>query len=195
MPAAKPQMPPASSADSAAKRTVEKRLRKGRLDMQWSLDQVADTLKIRKDYLKAIEADDYKSLPEQIYATGFVRAYAKLVGLEPSQIAQEFSQAYQAVIQPPPEEPSLQVIVPTHKPQNRILFISLFILTIIVVIWLGASHERTQDLFLEVSHRVKQFIVPSQSITSSSDMVVEVPSALEEPFFTMPPETNEAPIQ
>ena len=89
MPAAKPQMPPASSADSAAKRTVGKRLRKGRLDMQWSLDQVADTLKIRKDYLKAIEADDYKSLPEQIYATGFVRAYAKLVGLEPSQIAQE----------------------------------------------------------------------------------------------------------
>lgn len=46
-----------------------------------SIEEVAKATKIRPDFLNAIERGDYKKLPSPAYAYGFVRNYAKFLGL------------------------------------------------------------------------------------------------------------------
>lgn len=47
-----------------------------------TLETVFDRTKIRPEYLRGIEAGDYKDFPEVVYIKGFVRTYLKLIGAE-----------------------------------------------------------------------------------------------------------------
>ena len=51
--------------------------------MGWSVEQVADQLKLAVRQVVALEAGDYVSLPSPAVTRGFVRAYAKIVKLDP----------------------------------------------------------------------------------------------------------------
>ena len=51
--------------------------------MGWSVEQVADQLKLAVRQVVALEAGDYASLPGPAVVRGFVRAYAKIVKLDP----------------------------------------------------------------------------------------------------------------
>ena len=55
-----------------------------------SLTTAAAALKIRDDYLAALERNDRAALPAPPYAIGFVRSYASYVGLDPGELAQRF---------------------------------------------------------------------------------------------------------
>src|SRR5690606_4936080 len=48
----------------------------------WTIDQAAWALRIRLVYLEAIEEDRFADLPGSIYVTGFVRSYARLLGVD-----------------------------------------------------------------------------------------------------------------
>jgi len=51
--------------------------------MGWTVEQVADQLKLAVRQVVALEAGDYASLPGPAVVRGFVRAYAKIVKLDP----------------------------------------------------------------------------------------------------------------
>ena len=46
------------------------------------LDQVSEATKIRKTYLEALEAHDWKALPADVFTRGYVRTYAEYLGLD-----------------------------------------------------------------------------------------------------------------
>ena len=50
--------------------------------MGWSVEQVADQLKLAPRQVLALEAGDYASLPSPAVTRGFVRAYAKLLRID-----------------------------------------------------------------------------------------------------------------
>jgi cytoskeleton protein RodZ len=52
--------------------------------MGWSVEQVADQLKMAVRQVVALEAGDYTALPGPAVTRGFVRAYAKLMKLDPA---------------------------------------------------------------------------------------------------------------
>lgn len=52
--------------------------------MGWSVEQVADQLKLAVRQVVALEAGDYASLPSPAVTRGFVRAYAKLLKMDPA---------------------------------------------------------------------------------------------------------------
>ncbi|MDB5948918.1 MAG: Helix-turn-helix protein [Massilia sp.] len=54
-----------------------------RESMGWTVEQVADQLKLAVRQVVALEAGDYASLPGPAVVRGFVRAYAKIVKLDP----------------------------------------------------------------------------------------------------------------
>lgn len=56
-------------------------LREARLRCGYSVDDVATRLKIMSRVVRAIEEGDEKSLPHAVYARGFIKAYAALVGI------------------------------------------------------------------------------------------------------------------
>lgn len=62
--------------------TVGAELRAARLKKGEELDAIAAKLKIRKDILQSLEESDYDRHPPKVYAIGFVRAYARYLGLD-----------------------------------------------------------------------------------------------------------------
>lgn len=69
---------------------VGKTLRRRRLDLKVSLDEVAQETKIQKGYIKAIEKADYARLPHSVQMLGFVKRYARLLGLDENTAAAKY---------------------------------------------------------------------------------------------------------
>ncbi|MCW3148560.1 helix-turn-helix domain-containing protein [Stutzerimonas stutzeri] len=67
-------------------------LRTARESKGWSLASVAQQLNLSERSLTQIEAGDFSQLPGHTFARGYVRAYAKLLGLDQNRLVQEFDQ-------------------------------------------------------------------------------------------------------
>ena len=69
-----------------AQMTSGKVLRETRERKGYELDTVARRLRIRPDILRAIEAGDFNAMPPRGYTRNMVNAYARLLGLNPTEI-------------------------------------------------------------------------------------------------------------
>lgn len=56
-------------------------LKEARIHAGYSIDEVAKKLNIRKQYLQALEEEDYHILPGQVYIDGYKKLYAKYLCL------------------------------------------------------------------------------------------------------------------
>ena len=65
-------------------------LRRAREKSSQDLRDIANLLRIRYEYLKAIEEGDIEALPGSTYMVGFVKTYAKYLGLDPKQSVRFF---------------------------------------------------------------------------------------------------------
>ncbi|MBV8365042.1 MAG: helix-turn-helix domain-containing protein [Candidatus Eremiobacteraeota bacterium] len=64
--------------------------------------QAARSLHIRAEFIAAIDSENWTKLGPAIYARGFIRNYAKLVGLDPAEVAAALDEAV------PPSGPDLK---------------------------------------------------------------------------------------
>jgi cytoskeleton protein RodZ len=67
-------------------------LREAREAAGGDLGRIGATLRIRPDHLRAIEAGNYADLPAPAYAIGFIRSYAKHLGLDAAEMVHRFKQ-------------------------------------------------------------------------------------------------------
>ncbi len=58
-------------------------LRQARLDRGVSLTDAEDETRVRRRYLESLENEDYSALPAQVYTRGYIRTYARYLGLDP----------------------------------------------------------------------------------------------------------------
>jgi cytoskeleton protein RodZ len=72
-------------------------LRAARERIGWSLPNMAAALRIRPQYLEALEAGRIGDLPGNAYTLGFVRTYASSLGLDPNEVARRFKAEAAAV--------------------------------------------------------------------------------------------------
>jgi cytoskeletal protein RodZ len=80
----------AAETDSTGRRTIGALLRETRQSVGGDIDLIAATLRIRAEYLRAIEESRYDRLPAPVYAMGFVRAYANYLGLDGEEAVRRF---------------------------------------------------------------------------------------------------------
>jgi transcriptional regulator with XRE-family HTH domain len=74
-----------------------------RMQRGMSLDEVSARTRIRLQALQALERDDYPSLPVEVTVKGFVRAYARCLGLDEQDVSaryQRFAAEYFRSAQP-----------------------------------------------------------------------------------------------
>jgi len=76
----------------ARPRGVGQVLREARQSFGRDIPQVGTALRIRSEYLEAIETGQYKRLPGPTYAIGFIRTYAEYLGLDGAEIVRRFKQ-------------------------------------------------------------------------------------------------------
>lgn len=89
---------------------LAKRIRQARESKNLSLEDVERTLRIRRRYLMAIEAGDYGRLPDGPASRGFVKNFARHVGIDPEEALSLFEAEFgipelhlKEDIPPPPE--------------------------------------------------------------------------------------------
>lgn len=91
--------------------SIGARLKAEREKKALELEDAALVTRISKGYLAALEADDYSKLPSDFHARGFLRAYARFLGMDERDILRPESPADQA----PDEEAASRDTAETRK--------------------------------------------------------------------------------
>lgn len=120
---------PGSDAETVSFGTWLRRQRELR---EISLREIADVTKISIRYLEALEQDRFDVLPAPVFAKGFLREYARYVGVDPDEVVNSYLTAQEEI------EPT-EVVEP-HRSQRRggrLEKTSGLLLTFAVVILLG----------------------------------------------------------
>jgi cytoskeletal protein RodZ len=73
--------------------TFGEELRREREIRGISLKEIADATKISKRFLEAIERNDHKTLPAPVFTRGFIREYARYLGLSSEEIVNRYNYA------------------------------------------------------------------------------------------------------
>lgn len=93
--------------------TLGEKLRQAREERGISISEVAEQTRISPLYIESIEKDDYSPLPGGIFNKGFVKSFAKYVGIDEQEALADYSKLI-AATQPEiqnPDEPK------TYRPQ------------------------------------------------------------------------------
>lgn len=114
--------------------TVGQELRAARLRRGDEIAQVSRALKIRKDHLDALEEDRLEDLPGKTYAIGFVRSYARHLGLDSAQYVERFKQEISGRPEEQAREPA-----PIHQDDSRRLPQGWRLIAGMVVVLLGVG--------------------------------------------------------
>jgi len=103
-----------------------------------SLKEIAEATRIHESYLRALEENDYGSLPGAVFVTGFLRNYAAHLGLDADKIVIEFEAMK---IEPPVKPNAIPGVVEEESSMSTLWAVGslLFILVIYVayVNWPG----------------------------------------------------------
>jgi cytoskeleton protein RodZ len=94
--------------------TVGQDLRAARLRRGDEIAQVSRALKIRKDHLDALEEGRLEDLPGKTYAIGFVRSYARHLGLDADRYVERFKHEISGREEEQAREPA-----PIHQEEAR----------------------------------------------------------------------------
>ena len=71
--------------------TLGEKLRQAREERGISISEVAEQTRISPLYIEAIENDDYSPLPGGIFNKGFIKSFAKFVGVDEEEALQDYS--------------------------------------------------------------------------------------------------------
>lgn len=74
-----------------------------------TVDEVASKTRIRTDFVKALEEGNFAKLPDQVFARGFVRSYARSLGLDEEDAIHRFTQSAGAFYEKQDERERLRV--------------------------------------------------------------------------------------
>jgi hypothetical protein len=124
-----------------------------------SLKEIADATKISKRFLEAIESNDHKTLPAPVFTRGFVREYARYLGLNSEDMVNRYNYAaagddrieknahLERLVAPrtealPAPRPK-KGIPPPYARIDRNIYILLFVIAALgAAIWFAVSHKR-----------------------------------------------------
>ena len=109
------------------------RFRQAREALGISIAEASTATRILPRYLQAIESGDVASLPGDVYARGFVRNYAQLLGLPPEEMVSLYRQER--------GEPTsrIQIVPAAVPPRSRSCLIPSFFVTFFTVLLLLAG--------------------------------------------------------
>ena len=80
----------ASASSGEGTSRIGGELRAARERLGWEIDAVAEALRLKPAFIRAIEQGDIRNLPGTAYAVGFVRTYATALGLDPNEAIRRF---------------------------------------------------------------------------------------------------------
>lgn len=120
-------------------------LRNRRVKLGLTLEEVAETTRVRRNYLEALEQVAYDVLPSRAFAIGYVKAYARALGLDEESLADIYKREIedgQVKLQAP-----IGATLDDVQPNNRNYVIGALLIVTLIVGW--NIIQRRHDLMLE----------------------------------------------
>ena len=129
---------------------VGEELRAGREARGLGLADVAERTRIPQRHLAAIETSDYGALPAATYSAGFVRTYARLLGLDAPSLSQRFrAELAQLAPSEPRRQESYEPADPARVPSRGLVLIALLAVVVIglgFLYWRGTTLENPAEV-------------------------------------------------
>ncbi|MCL4526291.1 MAG: DUF4115 domain-containing protein [Gammaproteobacteria bacterium] len=165
--------------DMTTENETSQDLRAAREAHGWSFRQVAERLHITEAQVRGLEEGDYTALPGAAFARGFLKNYARLLGLDPEPLLR----TYDASNEGSGLHPSETVLPASEGPlldySRRVLIFSvLIVIAVIAVAWWVWSRQQGQGL----------------PATAGSAMVAEHPAASTKVVTTAPSVSAATPV-
>lgn len=123
--AASPQLDPAWRAG--------RKLSEARRQRGWSIEEVADRIRVRREFLEALEDMNIKLLPGKAYALAFLRSYARELGIDEKAIVDQF-QDESALTR---EDAKQQIRNPASKPHRERPWLAAAALVVVAAAFVG----------------------------------------------------------
>jgi len=168
---------------------VGETLRKRREELNLDLRQISDTLKIKYDYLRAIEEGAYERLPADVYVKGYIREYARSLNLDPESTLEAYAQE---VERPQPDQQPPSVQQHTARKKSKVLYILLpliVLFALIVVLWQSPAPVKPNpsEVRTPVAEPVKEPAGQPMGEPPGREehAIQEAPPVLKEPAFHM----------
>ena len=120
-------------------------LAKRRDALGWKLTDIAATLRIRPEYLMALERGSLDGLPGPAYAMGFLRAYADYLGFDGKEIVHRFK-AEQTSLNAKPELTFPMPLTQRGVPGSGLLVTALILVGLVYGTWYYLSSETSAPL-------------------------------------------------
>jgi len=120
-------------------------LQAAREEKQWSFTYTEEITKIRVRYIQALEEEKYEILPGTTYVKGYLRTYAKQLGLNPDEIISLYNSSATPEPIPVLESPNILVKVRPLWIRPAILG-SMAVLAIVLVIAIALSQSGNKPI-------------------------------------------------
>ncbi|MFL1517120.1 RodZ domain-containing protein [Pseudomonas prosekii] len=125
-------------------------LRQARESNGWSLAEVALKLNLTVNSLSNLEAGAFDKLPGHTFARGYIRAYAKLLGMDQTVLVQQFDQSTGTDSQGSNVHSLGRIEEPVRVSHTILRIVSLLLLVAVVVggffWWQDQTSQRNQDI-------------------------------------------------
>jgi len=177
-------------------------LQRARLARGVTLEEAERTTRISRRYLEALENENFGLLPAHVYARGFLRTYARYLGLEPADLLPLFPVGYLDV---PLLEPMPKVTTPRTWPGSGLLAAGVVVVLLLVVVGLyaiGGSESTRPVVGLETQSpetgaavgvgtptqtRAVAGITMEPALTTTPSAAAETPAAVQTPASAATP--------
>jgi cytoskeletal protein RodZ len=165
-------------------------LRRQREMREISLRDIADRTKISLRYLQAMEDDRFDLLPAPIFAKGFLREYARYVGLSPDEVVNHYLAVQQ---QQSPEEEGVKKDQTLVNRPHRVkpvrswtygLFLAVALILLIALVWALVwynNHRREAPAADGTPQPVPAMAAPAQPVSSPAAPASAAPAIPDKP--------------
>lgn len=154
-------------------------------------EYVAVKLHLRVKVIELLEADDYPSLPEPVFIKGYLRAYAKLLGVNPEPYLQVFNNQY--TLEKKPEKALWQSRRESHTGERLMRWITglVAVSAIVVVSFWWQKNKDAQPNPDAGMNQTKEAAAPA-SLNTADEPKMSALSKMQSMFTTM---GEEGPVE
>ena len=167
-------------------------LKQARKKKKLSLEKIASQTRIQERHLQALESEEFANLPAKVFAKGFVRSYAKALGLDEEKALQcflETSGTFYDQSQSEQPQPYVQVKLEAASRQsiNWNLVIAALVIIAAGAIWYGLPKQQETPIVLsepEIPSPVETVQEPIPPLPDSQESLA--PETAVDPVTTLP---------
>lgn len=164
--------------DAAPAPSLGQRLRVARQAAGLSQDEVAIQLRLRVELIRALEEDDHANLPPLAFVSGYVRSYARLLGLPAEELTSSLERRETAAVVKP-------VLPPQERrsgdwPVKVVTYLVAAALVALLAVWWYTRQPVEQDTFTELAPQAGPGDAVELILPPADDEPLEADTAAEE---------------